>query len=63
MKEKLADRVGFEPTEPARARQFSRLVFSTAQPSVRRWFYGFWAPVSRIDKNDDASGLKKVVTT
>ncbi len=32
----MAEGVGFEPTEPAKARQFSRLVFSTTQPPLRQ---------------------------
>ena len=31
---KLADKVGFEPTERLHARQFSRLLLSTTQPPV-----------------------------
>jgi len=33
--QKLAERVRFELTEPAKARQFSRLVHSTALPPLR----------------------------
>ena len=42
----MAESEGFEPSKPAKARQFSRLVYSTALPALRRPFYGFWPVVS-----------------
>ena len=38
----MAESEGFEPSKPAKACQFSRLVYSTALPALRRPFYWFW---------------------
>jgi hypothetical protein len=38
----MAESEGFEPSSPAKGCQFSRLVYSTALPALRRPFYGFW---------------------
>lgn len=37
----LAESEGFEPSSPAKGCQFSRLVYSTALPALRRPFYWF----------------------
>jgi hypothetical protein len=39
---KMAESEGFEPSNPVRGCQFSRLVYSTALPALRRPFYWFW---------------------
>ena len=41
----MAERVRFELTNPAKGLQFSRLVYSTALPSLRGQFY--WKPNGR----------------
>lgn len=62
----MAERVGFEPTSPAKGCQFSRLVFSTAQPSLRRSFYEILLVGARFFKKEyvfhqeDAFGRKQM---
>ncbi len=38
----LAESEGFEPSSPVKGCQFSRLVYSTALPALRRPFYWRW---------------------